>query len=212
MDNMLKQTVDMLLEYPQLHRADHRCRPVTRTVPSGHADLDLRLPDGGWPCGALTEVLLPRPGIGELPLLLPALQRLHQQRRWIALVAPPYIPYAPAWEASGVDISRLLWVRPRTSADAQQAMEQALRSGTCDAVLGWSEQSAGFGHIHRLQRAAEAGDCMGILFNPEDRACHATPAALRVRLEADAQGVQVHLLKSGRDRRMHERISATRTG
>lgn len=198
MDDMLKRTVDTLLEHPQLWRGERRRWSGARGIPSGHAELDARLPGGGWPSGALTEILLPRPGIGELQLLLPALLRLNRERRWIALIDPPYIPYAPAWQACGMDLSRLLWVRPRSQNDRLWALEQAMRAGTCGAVLGWPEPGAGFRELRRLQLAAEAGDCMGILFNPPQKADHATPAALRVRLEPDAQGVKVYLLKGGR--------------
>ena len=198
MDDMLKRTVDTLLEHPQLWRGERRRWSGANCIPSGHAELDERLPGGGWPTGALTEVLLPRHGIGELQLLLPALLRLNRERRWIALVDPPYIPYAPAWQAGGMDLSRLLWVHPRSADDRLWALEQAMRAGTCGAVLGWPEPGVGFRELRRLQLAAEAGDCMGILFNAPQKADHATPAALRVRLEPDEQGMKVHLLKGGR--------------
>ncbi len=44
--------------------------------PTGHADLDARLPEGGWPPAALSELLLASPGCGELHLLWPTLARL----------------------------------------------------------------------------------------------------------------------------------------
>ena len=42
-------------------------------LPTGFATLDAELPGGGWPAGALIELLADRPGIGELSLLLPLL-------------------------------------------------------------------------------------------------------------------------------------------
>jgi hypothetical protein len=57
--------------------------------PTGFAALDAVLPSGGWPESALTELLLPADGIGELRLLLPTLARLTQARQDIVLVAPP---------------------------------------------------------------------------------------------------------------------------
>lgn len=199
MDDMLKQTVDSLLEHPQLWRGARRSAP--HAIPSGHAELDAGL-SGGWPGGALTEILLPRPGIGEIQLLLPALLRLHRERRWIALIGSPYIPYAPAWQASGMNLSRLLWVHPRSANERLWAMEQAMRSGTCGAVLGWPEGTAGFRELRRLQLAAEHGNCMGVLFNAQNKAGNTTPAALRLRLEpcaeSEGEGLQAHLTKGGR--------------
>jgi protein ImuA len=59
--------------------------PAGRTqqavLASGHAALDAQLPGGGWPVGALTELLLPHPGVGELRLLAPALAALQRQQR-----------------------------------------------------------------------------------------------------------------------------------
>src|SRR5581483_2385709 len=84
---------------------------------------------GGWPRGVLTEIHLPLEGIGELRVLLPALARLSREDRWIVFIAPPYIPYAPALAAGGVELSRLLLVHPKTRADHLWAVESSLRSG-----------------------------------------------------------------------------------
>ena len=43
--------------------------------PTGHAELDAQLPGGGWPVGALTEILQPAGLHSEWRLLLPALAR-----------------------------------------------------------------------------------------------------------------------------------------
>jgi hypothetical protein len=54
-------------------RADELARQAGATRPTGHAVLDAVLPGGGWPVGALVEVLQPQAGQGEWRLLLPAL-------------------------------------------------------------------------------------------------------------------------------------------
>jgi hypothetical protein len=75
--------------------------------PSGHAALDAALPDGGWPRRALTELLLPSDGVGEIALLLPTLARLTAAGERVVLIAPPYLPYAPSWQAGGIDLGWL---------------------------------------------------------------------------------------------------------
>ena len=164
-------------------------------VPSGFAEFDAHLPGGGWPRGALTEIVLPASGIGELQLLMPALLRLNRESRWIALIAPPYLPYAPAWRAQGIDLSRLLWICPDRD-DRLWTIEQTLRAGACGAVLSWPPQAIGFQSLRRLQLAAEAGDCLGILFLPPNQISQATPAALRLRLEAGDEGLDVQIMKA----------------
>src|SRR5947209_19452925 len=66
------------------------------TVSTGYAALDRELPGGGWPIGALTEILGSQEGIGELQIGLPALVRLSNAGKRIVWLAPPHLPYAPA--------------------------------------------------------------------------------------------------------------------
>ena len=61
-------------------------------VASGFAELDAQLPGGGWPRRALTELLLPQPGIGELRLLAPVLQAVSMP----VVTAPPAPPVVTA--------------------------------------------------------------------------------------------------------------------
>src|SRR5690554_1938048 len=78
--------------------------------PTGHAQLDLQLPNGGWPEASLSEILLNAPGSGELQLLWPTLARLTRAQERVVLVAPPLVPYAPAWLQAGVDLRWLVLV------------------------------------------------------------------------------------------------------
>jgi hypothetical protein len=168
-------------------------------IPSGFTALDEVLPGGGWPQSALTEILFPQHGVGEMSLLLPALARLSQGSRWIAFVAPPYLPYAPALARAGMDLSRLLLIHPKSAQDGLWAVEQTLRAGTCAAVLTWLT-AADHKHLRRLQLAAEAGQAWGVVFRPDRFADTSSPAALRVRVAADhtthrTQRINVSVLK-----------------
>src|SRR3954464_9934120 len=80
-------------------------------IATGFAALDAELPGGGWPGGALIELLPAAPGIGELGLVLPALARLTAAGKHAVCLAPPHLPYAPALAAAGLDLTRLLVVR-----------------------------------------------------------------------------------------------------
>ena len=162
------------------------------TLASGHASkktglatgcavLDRLLPDGGWPQADLVELLCNVRGIGELRLLMPALAQLsREQPRWIAWIAPPHIPYAPALAAHGVDISRILLIHPRTARDNLWALEQAMKTGTCSAVLGWPTDELRHQDIRRLQVAAHQGGTLGLLFRSEQVALQASPAPFRL--------------------------------
>jgi cell division inhibitor SulA/protein ImuA len=163
-------------------------------VPTGYAVLDRELPGGGWPAGALAEILVPGEGIGELQLALPALARLTSQGKRIAWLAPPYLPYAPALAAAGVRLEHLVVVRAPGRRDALWAAEQALQSRAFHALLAWPRRAA-YGELRRVAVAAQANPAMVIVFRPAGVASEASPAALRLALEPDAGGVSVRILK-----------------
>ncbi len=168
-------------------------------IPSGFRRLDERLPGGGWPPSTLVELLIPAAGIGEIHLLLPALRQLSLaasgEPRWIAWLAPPHLPYAPALADAGLDPARMLVIQPRAGLDLLWAMEQALRSGACTAVLGWIG-AADNRALRRLKLAAEEGRSPGFLFRPAAHREESSPAALRLVLAAHDDGLDVEILKS----------------
>ncbi len=114
--------------------------------------------------GGLTEIRTRQPGPRALALVLPALARLSQERRWLAWIAPPDIPAGPLLASAGVDLSRVLVVHPRACADGLRAVERALRAGTCGAVLAWLTR-ADEETLHRLRSAAEDGHSWGVMFH-----------------------------------------------
>jgi len=175
-------------------------RPVWST---GKSALDARLPGGGWPTASLIEVLLDDTGLGEVQLFLPAL--VECQRRmgqdgsagdvsWLVWIAPPHEPYAPALAQQGIDLTRLLVVRPTSATEALWAAEQALSSGICAAVLLWLKGTDDR-WLRRLKLAAEAGGALGVLFRPERHRFESSPASLRVLMTQGEHEVRLDLLK-----------------
>lgn len=187
------KNLDHLLHYPNPWAVPVPSR-LALGVPTGFSELDALLPVGGWPQAALTELLVPNEGVGALQLLLPTLARLSEQRRWIAWVAPPYVPYAPALAAAGVDPARVLLVHPRAGGDGLAIIEECLRSGTCGAVLAWPMAGDGSA-VRRLQAAAAEGNTWGVLFRPEHFSNQPSAAALRLKVARRPNGVEVSLLK-----------------
>lgn len=151
--------------------------------------LDAVLPFGGWPPAALTEILIPLDGVGELALLWPTLAVLTGAGERVALVAPPYLPYAPAWRAAGIALERLDVIRGDTR-QALWAAEQCLRAGVHAAVLCWPWR-ADDRTLRRLQVAAETGQALGFAFRPHTAAANPSPAALRVAIDASPRQLRV---------------------
>lgn len=185
-------SIDAVLRDPRIWRGSANDHEVA-FVPSGHAGLDAALPHRGWTQGAMTEILFGVDGIGELDLVLPALARLTQARRHVVLVAPPYLPYAPALAARDIDLGYLHCVETSSDIEALWAAEQCLRSGVCAAVLCWPRQASERA-LRRLQVAAEFGNALGFAFRAARAAANPSPAATRVEVRAE-EGTRLRILK-----------------
>lgn len=159
------------------------------TVSTGWSALDAELPGGGWPLSGLTELLLPAPASGELALLSPWLKALGRRElgpRELIWVAPPGLPCVAALQGLGLGLSRLICIEPATMADAAWATEQALRSGSCAAVLWWSHGPVPSLGLRRLHLAAQAGATPLMVLRPANARTLSSPAPLRLSCTPDA--------------------------
>jgi hypothetical protein len=162
---------------------------------SGYAELDAALPGGGWQSGTIVELMTADTGIGELRLLMPALARITQADRYVALISPPWIPFAPALSRHEIRLERLVVIRAQNTADTLWAFEQTLRCKSFGAALAWPTTIQDR-EVRRLQLAAEAGRSTGFLYRPATAALESSPAAVRMRLHAAPQGgLNLEILK-----------------
>ena len=180
--------------HPGIWRGSEFARTGCPGIATGFAALDAELPGGGWPCAALTEILPQHEGIGELRILGPALAQLASQGKFVAWIAPPYLPYAPALDAAGIDLERVVIVKTAKDGDSLWAAEQALRSAACGGVLAWPREIR-YTQLRRLQLAAEGGRCLAVLFRPTRAGREPTPAVLRIALATSAGGLALSILK-----------------
>src|SRR5690242_12144168 len=130
---------------------------------SGWTELDAVLPGGGWQAGTVVELMPAATGIGEFRLLLPALARITGAGRHITLIAPPYIPFAPALSRHRVRLERVLVIQAQQAEDILWAAEQSLRCRSFGAVIAWPATIRDR-EVRRLQLAAEAGGSTGFLY------------------------------------------------
>ena len=180
-----------LLSQGEVWRGTDRRQADDAVLATGFDELD-DLIGGGWPRGALVEIFSST--TQGLSLLVPVLARLSDKPAWLAWVNSPYLPYAPRLQALGVDTGKILLLRKLADEQALWAAEQALRSGNCSVVMFWPGKLV-TAQIRRLQLAAEAGACLGILFRPRSASSQVSVAALRLGVEADAQALSIQLLK-----------------
>ena len=174
-------------------RGDALARLPEAGIATGYPELDAELPGGGWPSGCLTEFLADQHGIGELTLLLPALRALSAQGGWLALVAPPWLPHAPAWAATGIALERLVVVQ--AGRQAAWCCEQLLLSGGFAAVLAWPEAGIDARALRRLQVAAEGRPALACLWRPAAAVGMPSSAPLRLALTPAGAGLSVRILK-----------------
>ena len=180
---MLASSLSPETLHPSLWRGSQLARGGPRTVDTGFAALSAELPGGGWPVGALVELLAAQPGCGEMRLLAPALARAVSARRPLAFVAPPQSPHAGALAELGVPLDAMMWLRAGRGADALWAAEQALKTGCCGALLFW-QPDVRADALRRLHlAAARAGDTLFVMLRPLAAARQPSPAVLRIALQ-----------------------------
>jgi len=182
-----------LLQQHAVWRGGAFARPAG-AVPTGYPGFDRELPGGGWPLGALTEILGLCEGVGELQLVLPALAALTASGKRVVWLAPPHLPYAPALAASGVDLAHLVVVRAPGRRDALWAAEQVLRAGNCHALLAWL-RDARYPELRRLAVAAGTSRAFVALFRRREAIATSSPACLRIALEPAGEGLCARILK-----------------
>jgi protein ImuA len=179
----------------EIRRIERRPGRRSGAVPCGRPEIDAVLPDGGFRRGALTE-LAGGPASGKTAVALALFAALGADEL-AAFVDGAGELYPPAAAAMGVDLSRLLVIRPEGEARGGErglaalwAAEAALASGAfaavaIDACVARAIRGADAA-ARRLQAAAEKGGAIGLWLAPRGGAALRVPAAVRLELAAEA--------------------------
>ena len=181
--------------HPDVWQADALADAPARVLATGDALLDAQLPGGGWPLGALNEILQPAGAHNEWRLLLPALAR--SGTGTVVLAGAPHPPFSPALGAQGLAPKRLLWVTASLDAHRLWATEQALRCADVDAVLAWLVQVRP-AQLRRLQMAAAEFTKLLFVMRPDQAQAESSPAILRLWVapsEKQGDALEVRALK-----------------
>jgi protein ImuA len=158
-----QQIVAQLQE--SLERFSRARRGVATPVSTGCTELDRHLPQGGLTRGTLVEWLSPGAGSGAGSLALSAAREACRDGGPLVVIDRTKSFYPLAAVQAGMELARLIVVRPESAADEQWALDQSLRSPGVAAVLCWLEKCpARVGR--RLQLAAEAGGNLGLMIRP----------------------------------------------
>jgi protein ImuA len=203
----------------QIHRIERRPARREGFLASGRPEVDALLPDGGFPRGALSA-LSGGPASGKTGVALSALREAQASGALAAYVDGRGELYPPAALALGVDLARLLIVRPergplrgdrdrdRGARDAALpglwAAEVLLASGAFAAVaidvpLHDLPASRAEAMLRRLRAAAEKGGAAALLLAAPGGP--AIPAALRLDLDGARLRPALRAVGSGEDGR-----------
>lgn len=177
--------------HPDIWRASQLARSSGRCVDTGFPALSSLLSGGGWPVGALVDLLVQQHGIGELRMMAPALAQV--AKRQIVLLKPPHTPQILGLASLGLAPAHLLWLKTETSADTLWAAENVLRGGF-GALLMWATQVRPES-LRRLHLAAQAGETLFFLLRPVYAAQDACAAPLRLTLRPAENGIEIGFLK-----------------
>jgi protein ImuA len=178
--------------HPSLWRASQLARGRGRVVDTGYPTLSAELPDGGWPLGALVDLLVQQAGVGEFRLLRPALGKVG--KRPIALLQPPHTPNALGLGYIGLRLEHMLHVKTSATADALWSAEQILRAGSCGALIFWA-QHVKASALRRLHLAAQASETLFVMVGSLAAAQDSSPALLRLALRPAEDGLTVDIVK-----------------
>lgn len=187
-------TVEQLRE--RIRKLQAAPRRYLATLRTGVAPFDALFPSGGLPLGHAVE-LCGEAASGRTSLALRAIAAAHRERRLCAWVDVPGELYPPAARALGVELERLLIVRPDLPQQGVWAALQLGRSGafTCVVLdLTRAAHRLSLAEGKKLADAATRAGCLLVLLTlPE------APAEGMTRVRTSPEGIhglRVEVLRS----------------
>ena len=110
----------------------------------------------------ITEIIMRGEAWNNVQMLLPLLAQLSHDQRWLAWVAPPKLLPKAQLKAAGFDLNKIILLKPDAQHDTMSLAHQALKSGTCHAVISWFGALAD-DQLNDLAQAAELGNSRAFL-------------------------------------------------
>jgi len=150
---------------------------------TGIPSLDLALGPTGIPHGRLTEIFGDASS-GKTTLAFALLAACTRRGDIGAYVDPENSLFAPAAEAAGIDLDRLIVVRSKAEQALRRAADAIVRSGACSVVVldGISASALQTHHCARLVSQAERNGITLVALSRGESQPLASFASLRVRM------------------------------
>ena len=137
-----------------------------QTLSCGCEALDHCLPDGGYVPGSVIEYLRAMPGCGASTLAFTAAAAaMKSTNGFVVIIDTQHNIYPPALASWGIDLEKVVLVRPQSDVDALWAVDQSLRTPAVAAVVA-DVQRIDDRAARRMQLAAEQGGGLALLLRP----------------------------------------------
>jgi len=178
--------------------AMRRPAPAPAALLTGYPALDALLPGGGLPRGRIVEIV-GSTSSGKLSIALGAMAQLTRAGSLGAFIDVTGQFFAPAAEAAGVALDRLLVVRPIPPLALEAALvvvqSRAFTLAVLDAPTAATPDRLEASHAARLRRLCEEGDTALVLLREPSAARPGRPlvqaATLRLRVRPRLEGTRV---------------------
>jgi hypothetical protein len=145
---------------------------------TGVAALDALLPATAFRAGMIVEWVVEGAGSGAVRLALPMVIEALQNGGVLVVIDDRREFYPPAALRLGLDLDRMIVVRPRNRQETIWTFEQALRCLGVAVTLGWINTLPDR-VFRRLQLAAEHGAGLGLFMRPAEARREPTWADIR---------------------------------
>ncbi|RLM25800.1 cell division inhibitor SulA [Brenneria alni] len=124
------------------------------------------------PCGGIiSEIVYHADQPIVTHLLLPLLQQLGTQSRWLLWLSPQQKLSRPWLQQSGLPLDKIIQLNHINPILTIDAMEKALVTGNYSAVLCWLPNDLTEEEKVRLRQAAQSGNTYGFIMRPEKTNC-----------------------------------------
>lgn len=160
---------------------------------TGFSALDGLLRANGWPTDGLIDLALQHYG-SEWLLWLPWLQQQMQAGRMVALINPPWLPYAASLVQAGVVLDQLLIVSPQNNAQLMASWRDIAKANVCSGVLAWA-QTLSYPELRKCHLLAADHKGLFAIHRPWMTQRQSSPAVLRIGLGWQQAGLHCQLLK-----------------
>lgn len=130
--------------------------------------------------GFISELVYDEHQTAVVQLLVPLLQQLGQQSRWLLWLIPQQ-KLSKSWlQQAELPVNKIVQLNQISPIATVDAMEKALLTGNYSVVLGWLPDLTEQDRL-KLSHAAQWGNAYGFIMRPQRSASHRHYSALKIQ-------------------------------